>query len=95
MLKIVSHLKPLDILQLARTSIAFRNMLMSRTSRHIWIASRRNVVPKLPDCPADISEPMYASLVFERTCQVSTCPAPWPRHSKPLPAMWCQSCYEL
>lgn len=44
---------------------------MSRTSRHIWIASRGNVVPSLPECPRNISEPRYAFVLFERTCQVS------------------------
>ncbi|PIL30566.1 hypothetical protein GSI_07266 [Ganoderma sinense ZZ0214-1] len=48
-------------------------MLMSRTSRHIWIASRRKVVPPAPECPSSLSEPQYASLLFERTCQ--TCNA--------------------
>ncbi|KAH9857686.1 hypothetical protein C2E23DRAFT_928193 [Lenzites betulinus] len=64
----ISHLKPIDVLQLARTSKELRGMLMSRSSRHIWIAARKNVVPRLPDCPDYLSEAQYAHLVFERTC---------------------------
>ncbi|KAI1783155.1 hypothetical protein LXA43DRAFT_1047721 [Ganoderma leucocontextum] len=67
--QILSHLPPLDVLRMARASMAFRKMLMSRTSRHIWIASRRNAVPPLPECPNNLSEPRYAAVLFERTCQ--------------------------
>jgi len=30
----------------------------------------RSNVEGLPDCPDDLSEPQYASLLFEHTCQV-------------------------
>jgi hypothetical protein len=42
---------------------------MSRTSRTIWKNARSNV-EGLPDCPGDLSEPQYASLLFEHVCQV-------------------------
>ncbi|KAI0350232.1 hypothetical protein OH77DRAFT_1431233 [Trametes cingulata] len=67
--EITSHLKPLDILHLSRTSKDLRNLLCSRNSRHIWVAARRNIVPPMPDCPDDVSEPQFARLVFERICQ--------------------------
>ncbi|KAI0831736.1 hypothetical protein BC628DRAFT_1415246 [Trametes gibbosa] len=66
--EITSHLKPIDLLQLARTSKELRAMLLSRTSRHIWVAARRNIVPRMPDCPDYMSEAQYAHLVFERIC---------------------------
>ncbi|KAI9056904.1 hypothetical protein FKP32DRAFT_1682052 [Trametes sanguinea] len=66
--EIMSHLHPVDLLQLARTSKELREHLLSRNSRHLWIAARRNVEPPLPDCPHDLSEPHLAHLVFERTC---------------------------
>ena len=71
--KIVSILHPLDILHLARTSLNIRVLLMSKTSARVWIAARRML--NMPECPPDLSEPQYASLVFERICFVS-CHAP-------------------
>lgn len=41
---------------------------MSRSSRTIWKNARSNV-EGLPDCPGDLSEPQYASLLFEHICQ--------------------------
>lgn len=46
-------------------------MFASPKSRHIWVASRRNM-NSMPDCPPDLSEPQYASLMFEHHCQVRT-----------------------
>ncbi|KAI9430798.1 hypothetical protein H4582DRAFT_2013977 [Lactarius indigo] len=62
---IFSELLPMDLLNLARTSNALRQVLMSRKSTSIWIAARRNagatVVPEPPD---DMSEPAWAQLLF-------------------------------
>ena len=69
--QITSHLDPMDILQLSRVSIQLRRMLHSRSSRHIWIAARRNVSPPPPNCPDFLSEPEYAYLLFEVHCVVS------------------------
>ncbi|KAI0648275.1 hypothetical protein C8Q79DRAFT_1008620 [Trametes meyenii] len=66
--EITSHLFPIDIIQLSRASRELRNMLLSPSSRHIWVAARKNITPPMPDCSPDISEPFYAHLVFERTC---------------------------
>ncbi|RDX52691.1 hypothetical protein OH76DRAFT_118661 [Lentinus brumalis] len=67
--EIACHLEPLDILQLSRTSKALRRLLLSRTSRHIWITARKRIAPRaLPDAPAGLSEPLYAALVFQPTC---------------------------
>lgn len=62
---------PIDILQLGRASKQLRSVLFSKSSRHAWIVSRKNVDPQLPDCPTDLSEPKYAYLIFERFCMVS------------------------
>ncbi|RPD59158.1 hypothetical protein L226DRAFT_572160 [Lentinus tigrinus ALCF2SS1-7] len=67
--EIASYLEPVDILQLARASRDLRSTLMSRSSRHVWVAARGNVDPPLPDCPDFLSEPEYAYLVFERFCE--------------------------
>ncbi|GBE83905.1 hypothetical protein SCP_0509640 [Sparassis crispa] len=66
-LEIISHLNPRDLLNLARTSKAFRALLMTRTSAHLWKAARKNV-DGLPDCPPYLSEPEYANLAFSPHC---------------------------
>ncbi|KAI0747657.1 hypothetical protein C8Q80DRAFT_689085 [Daedaleopsis nitida] len=68
--EITSHLYPVDILQLARTSRHLRTMLLSRASRHMWIAARKNISPPPPDPPEYVSEPEYAYLLFERFCML-------------------------
>ncbi|KAG1754398.1 hypothetical protein EDB19DRAFT_1626773 [Suillus lakei] len=67
--EIFGFLKPLDLLSLARTSKAFRNLLMRKSNAFIWRDSR-SLVPNLPDCPADLSEPQYACLAFDPHCHV-------------------------
>jgi len=47
---------------------------MRRSNAFIWRASRA-LVPKLPDCPADLSEPQYARLAFDPHCHVSRVPS--------------------
>ncbi len=69
--QIASHLQPLDLLHLARASLELRETLMSRKMRSVWIAARKNLDPPMPDCPEGMSEPAYASLVFEAQCIVS------------------------
>ncbi|KAI0329839.1 hypothetical protein GY45DRAFT_1337187 [Cubamyces sp. BRFM 1775] len=67
--EVASHLRPYDILQLSRSSKELRAILLSRKSRGIWVAARRNMVPPMPDCPEEhLSEPRYAQLFYERTC---------------------------
>ena len=44
---------------------------MSQNNRTIWTTSLGNVV-ELPPCPTDMSEPLYAALVFDRYCFVSS-----------------------
>lgn len=67
--QITSHLHPIDIHSLARTSKKFRKLLMSRSSKHIWRAAERNVLG-LPPCPEHITEPEYAALVFGKWCSM-------------------------
>ncbi|KAH9483703.1 hypothetical protein JR316_0003176 [Psilocybe cubensis] len=66
--EIFGYLDPLDLLHLARTCKMTRKFLMSRKSWPIWKAARSNIIPKLPECPDDLSEPQYASLAFEKHC---------------------------
>lgn len=66
--EVASYLSPVDLLQLSRASRKLRNLLLSRQSKHIWKASRDAI--EMPPCPDDLSEPRYASLVFETNCDV-------------------------
>ncbi|CAE6509728.1 unnamed protein product [Rhizoctonia solani] len=65
--EIASYLFPSDILSLSRSSKLFRNLIMRRSSRHIWTNAMRNV-ELLPPCPPDMSEPVYLALLFSKYC---------------------------
>ncbi|KAF9218732.1 hypothetical protein BS17DRAFT_761974 [Gyrodon lividus] len=64
---IFSFLQPMDLLNLARTTKAFRQLLMRRSSVSVWKTARGGV-EGLPDCPPDLSEPQYANLAFYSHC---------------------------
>ena len=55
---------------MGRANKALRALLFSRNSRPIWRASRMNLTGPLPDGPEDLSEPMFAYLIFSRRCHV-------------------------
>lgn len=59
----------MDLLTLARMSQPFRGFLMRRSSIQAWKAARTNV-DDLPPCPSDLSEPVYANLMFSEHCHV-------------------------
>ncbi|CAL1707898.1 unnamed protein product [Somion occarium] len=61
------HLEPFDLLNLARTSKPFRQLLMHRSAAPFWRAARQNV-EDLPPCPPFLSEPAYANLLFDNYC---------------------------
>ncbi|KAF5373096.1 hypothetical protein D9758_001493 [Tetrapyrgos nigripes] len=67
--EIFSHLEPLDILHLSRTSLDLRNLLTTRSSEHIWKNARLNVEDLLP-LPPDLNEIQYAHLFFDTSCGV-------------------------
>lgn len=67
--QILSHLNPVDLLSLARSTRDFRTLLMSKDSAFIWSAARGNIIG-LPPCPTFLSEPAYANLVFNPDCYV-------------------------
>jgi hypothetical protein len=60
----------MDLLNLARTTKAFRQLLMRKSSAFVWKAALGQV-EGLPDCPPDLSEPQYTNLVFYPHCHVS------------------------
>ncbi|KAJ2990803.1 hypothetical protein NUW54_g8367 [Trametes sanguinea] len=65
--EIFGHLHPHDLLHLARTTKALRNILMRRSAITIWRNALANV-EDLPQCPPDLTEPAYANLLFEPHC---------------------------
>ena len=55
----------MDLITLARTSKALRQILMSRKSMWVWIAARRSAGAVMaPNPPEDMSEPAWALLLF-------------------------------
>jgi len=44
---------------------------MDKASTFVWRTARRQV-EELPDCPADMTEPEYANLLFYARCHVRT-----------------------
>ncbi|KAF8067025.1 hypothetical protein FPV67DRAFT_1225260 [Lyophyllum atratum] len=61
--------EPRDLLSLSRVTKEFRALFMSRTSRVVWREALESV-RGLPPCPPDLTEPQYASLLFEQYCFV-------------------------
>ncbi|KAF8548203.1 hypothetical protein OG21DRAFT_790584 [Imleria badia] len=66
---IFASMRPLNLLNLARTCKSFRGILMVKSSAFVWKAALRQV-DGLPDCPDDSSEPAYTNLVFHARCHV-------------------------
>ena len=58
------------MLNLARASKSLRSVVLAKSTRSAWIASLATV-DRLPSCPADISEPLHAALLFDQYCFVS------------------------
>lgn len=70
--QIMCYLEPIDLLRLAGTCHYFRNTLMRRSAKFIWVSARQHVRGHLPDCPHWLSEPAFARLAFARECHVSS-----------------------
>ncbi|KDR68184.1 hypothetical protein GALMADRAFT_272691 [Galerina marginata CBS 339.88] len=60
-------LHPKDLLVLCRVNVRLRDVLLARSARSCWRETLNNV-PRLPDCPSDLTEPQYASFMFETFC---------------------------
>ena len=67
--QIFSLLHPRDLLRVSWTTKAFRAVLNDRSSKPIWRTSLASI-DGLPPCPKDLSEPMYAALLFSPYCSV-------------------------
>ncbi|KAG5647190.1 hypothetical protein DXG03_001149 [Asterophora parasitica] len=65
--EIFGHLRPFDLLRLARCWKKMRAFLMSRNSRWVW-RQALSCVEDLPSCPSSMSEPQFANLMFSAHC---------------------------
>ena len=72
--QIFAFMHPRDLLNLARTTKPFRNLLMMETARPMWKAAMRRV-EDLPPCPPYMSEPKYINLLFFPHFHVSSPPS--------------------
>ena len=61
---------PMDLLNLTRTTKAFRRLLMSRSNVTMWKKALEQD-PDLPACPSDLNEVEYTRLVYDNHCYVS------------------------
>ncbi|KAG9123854.1 hypothetical protein FRC07_013731 [Ceratobasidium sp. 392] len=66
---IISHTQPGGLLALARTCKTLRNILMNKSTMHIWEAAEQKT-PRLPARPKGMSSPQYAALAFFNECSV-------------------------
>ncbi|KAF9010865.1 hypothetical protein BDZ89DRAFT_905262, partial [Hymenopellis radicata] len=66
---IFSHLEPLDLLRMSRTTKALRSLLMDKSSRTVW-KSAFLAMGGLPPIIEGLSEPQYANLLFDSHCHV-------------------------
>ena len=76
----LSHLHPLDLLHLCRTTKLLRSMLLNRSAAFLWRRCMANVpyhplnpgVPDVPPKPDDLNEPQWANLLYGKVgCYVS------------------------
>ena len=68
----MAHCYPCDLLQLSRASKDLRRLLLAKRNKDVWVRARNNLDYPLPRCPEEImSEPRYASLIFDDCCMVN------------------------
>ncbi|KAF8838078.1 hypothetical protein BDN67DRAFT_934394 [Paxillus ammoniavirescens] len=87
--QIFTFLHPMDLLNLTRTTKAFRQLLMQKSSAFAW-KTARGQLEGFPDCPSDLSEPEYANLVFYPHCH--SCGNVVPTIHWRLRRRYCPSC---
>ncbi|KAL1752926.1 hypothetical protein FB107DRAFT_265038 [Schizophyllum commune] len=68
LLEVLSHLDAPSLLQLARSTKFFRNLLLSRSSIKIWKRGYRNTTPAMPPPPSDMSIPRFVAFLEDEIC---------------------------
>ncbi|KAJ3496776.1 hypothetical protein NLJ89_g10438 [Agrocybe chaxingu] len=88
--EIFSHLHPIDLYNLIRTTKSLRGLLLNRHSRRVWKMSFKANVG-IPDCPSDVSFPKWVSLLFGPD-DCDTCGANYAMPDFAFRARFCESC---
>ncbi|KAF4598979.1 hypothetical protein EYR38_007392 [Pleurotus pulmonarius] len=87
LMEVLARLRVTDIIALSRTSKEFRGLLLSKRSISVWKAALN--AEGCLECPADLSEPAYAVLLFGGTnCYVRISA----RKTRPPPSYFSQNC---
>ncbi|EFI28459.1 hypothetical protein CC1G_13992 [Coprinopsis cinerea okayama7 len=91
--QVFGHLDVEGLVSLLRVSWSFRNTLLDREfSREIWVKALEEVVPTVPPCPEDLTEPAYAMLLFGYECQF--CPTRSARGTRLLMTWRMRACFK-
>jgi len=72
LLEIFSHVEPIDLFHVSRTTKALRDLITRSNSIFVWrrVYNSENGTKKPPPCPEDINPIRYSNLLFGRNCQV-------------------------
>ncbi|KAI5900851.1 uncharacterized protein SCHCODRAFT_02662305 [Schizophyllum commune H4-8] len=70
LLEILTHVDPMSLRHVSRTSHALRDTLTGPQSNWIWRASYANTDHGLPPAPDDVSVPQFLSLLVDEVCDV-------------------------
>ncbi|KAL1658913.1 hypothetical protein GGF50DRAFT_120383 [Schizophyllum commune] len=73
--EIFRSLHPSDLLHLARTTKAFRSLLMNRSSAWLWKDGYAAYAEDLPSVPDDLTIPQFVSLAYDRICHFCNAPS--------------------
>ncbi|KAJ3877449.1 hypothetical protein F5051DRAFT_329897 [Lentinula edodes] len=72
--EVLGYLGPQDLLNLLNSTRGFRSFLLQDSSAPLWATARANV-PELPPLIKGMDEVSYASLLFDKHCEVRQ--PPW------------------
>ncbi|KAL1712546.1 hypothetical protein EV715DRAFT_213471 [Schizophyllum commune] len=77
LLEILTHVDPMSLRHVSRTSQALRDTLTGPRSDWIWRASYANTDHGLPSVPNDMAVPQFLSFLVDRVCDFcQECPSP-------------------
>lgn len=68
--QILTHVDPMSLRHVSRTSQALRDTLTGPRSNWIWRASYANTDHGLPPAPSDLTVPQFLSLLVDQFCDV-------------------------
>ncbi|KAK7695356.1 hypothetical protein QCA50_002548 [Cerrena zonata] len=69
--EVLKRMRIEDLLNLSRTTKAFRELVLAPGARRFWKEAMKNSQAEgLPECPKWLSEPAYANLMYSPYCHV-------------------------